>query len=91
MVLNSVNVLTRCIRYLSLLRGFTPWRKTDLPDDRAFEHNQHEKSEETVIPVFIQAPQSNAKHLKYKEWCRCVFTEKFRKRRYGDIEFVASV
>jgi hypothetical protein len=91
MVLNSVNVRTRYVRWLSSLRFSRPSRKTNLPDDSALEHNQHEKCEKTVVPVLIQAPQGNAKDLKDKEWCCRVFAEELGKGRYGDVEFVASV
>lgn len=90
MVLNSVNVLTRCVQSVTTALQQTS-RKTNLPDDGALEHNQHEKCEQTVVPVLIQAPQSDAKHLEDKKWCGRVFSKELGKRRYGDVEFVASV
>ena len=32
-----------------------------------FKSNQHEKSEDAVVPVLIKTPQSNTKHLEHKE------------------------
>jgi hypothetical protein len=34
-----------------------------LVDQRAFEHDQHEESEQRVVPILVQAPQANAEHL----------------------------
>ena len=42
---------------------------TDLEDDCAFEYNQHESREETVVPVFVQAPESHTENLEDEERC----------------------
>lgn len=52
---------------------------TNLEDDCALEHHQHESSEKTVVPVFIQAPEGDAKDLENKEGCDGMLCEEFRK------------
>lgn len=47
-----------------------------------FKSDQHEKSEDTVVPVFIKTPQANTKHLKHKEWCRGPLFKQFTKLRH---------
>ena len=35
-----------------------------LIDQRTLKHDQHEQCEQRVVPVLVQAPETNAKHLK---------------------------
>lgn len=40
---------------------------TNLEHDRAFKDDQHESRKQTVVPVFIQAPQGDTEDLKHEE------------------------
>lgn len=48
---------------------------TDLEDNGAFEYNQHESREETVVPVFVQAPESHTEDLEDEERCDSMLGE----------------
>ena len=65
-------------------------RVTNLEDHSAFEHDQHEESEETVVPVLIQAPEGDTKDLEDEKGGRRVFAEQLGEGRNRDIEFVLS-
>ena|ERR1700733_7596215 len=54
----------------------------------AFEYDQHEQSEEAVVPILVKAPQGNAEDLKDKERRRGVLAKKGGKRRYWYVEFI---
>ena len=60
-----------------------------LLDKRSLECNQHKKCENTVVPIFIQTPQSHTKHLEHKERRRSPFFEQFYE--FGDIQFHAKI
>ena len=45
-----------------------------LVDQCALEHDQHEECEQRVVPVLIQAPQTNAKHLKIVSYFEIIVT-----------------
>lgn len=90
MVLNSVRVFTRCTIPISSKEGSAS-QLTYLPNHSALEHHKHEQSENTVIPVLIQAPQGHAKDLEHKEWRGCMITKEFSERGDRDVEFVPSV
>ena len=62
-----------------------------LPDDSRLEHNQHEKCEERVVPVFVEHPETDAENLEHKERRDSVLLEELRESRHGDIEDVRSV
>lgn len=66
-------------------------RLTYLPNHSALEHDEHEQSKDAVIPVLIQAPESDTKDLEDEERCGCVFTKELGKRRNGDVELVLAV
>ena len=44
-------------------------------DKNGFKRDEHEESEERVVPVVIEAPQTNTEHLKYKKWSSSSLTE----------------
>ena len=54
-------------------------------------HDEHEKSEQAVVPVLVQHPQRNAENLEYKERCRRMFPEKGSKGWNRDVELVLAV
>ena len=41
-----------------------------LLDQRALEYHQHEQGEDRVVPVLVQAPQTDTEHLEHEEWGR---------------------
>ncbi|CAI6099130.1 unnamed protein product [Clonostachys chloroleuca] len=62
-----------------------------LPHDCTFEHDQHEESEERVVPILIKHPQANAEHLEDEERGDGVFLEELGEGRHGDVEGVDAV
>lgn len=66
-------------------------KRTNLPDDRRLEDDQHDQGEDRVVPVFIQAPKSNTKDLEDEEWSDGMFLEEFRERRFGNVEPVHAI
>lgn len=40
---------------------------TDLFDKNGLESDEHEESEDAVVPVLIQTPQAHTEHLEHKE------------------------
>lgn len=60
-------------------------------DQGAFEQHQHGQSEQRIIPIFIEAPQSYAKHLKHEKRCRCPFDEQIVELRQLYVELITAV
>jgi hypothetical protein len=56
--------------------------------DRALEHDEHEQSEQAVIPIFVQTPECNAENLEDEERGNTVLCEEGCECGDGDIEFV---
>ena len=54
-----------------------------------FKSNQHEKSEDAVVPVLIKAPQSNTKHLEHKERSSGPFFKQLTKFRHIHLKSIA--
>lgn len=50
-----------------------------LLDQSAFKQDKHNKCEERVVPVLVQAPESNTEHLENKEGCCGSFFEQLHK------------
>lgn len=62
-----------------------------LEDDSALEHDQHEPSEDRVVPVLIQAPQSHAEHLEDKERGYSMLSKELCKLGDRDLAKILSV
>lgn len=60
----------------------------DLEDSRALKDDQHEQREETVVPVLVEAPQSDTEDLEDEEGRDGVLRKEFCKGRDGDVEDV---
>lgn len=54
-----------------------------------FKSNQHEKSEDAVVPVLIKTPQSNTKHLEHKERSSGPFFKQLTKFRHIHLKSIA--
>jgi hypothetical protein len=63
---------------------------THLEDNCAFEDNQHESGEQTVVPVFVQAPKSYTEDLEDEERCDGVLGEQFRELGNRDVTGVGT-
>ena len=59
-----------------------------MPYNRALEQDEHEQSEQAVVPIFIQTPECDAENLEDEEWGNTVFCEEGCECRDGDIEFI---
>ena len=59
-----------------------------MPHDRALEHDEHEQSEQAVVPIFVQTPECHAENLEDEEWGNTVLCEEGGECRDGDIEFI---
>jgi hypothetical protein len=55
------------VRQVQYARGSNALRRTYRRDTRGLENQQHDKRENSIVPVLVQAPQSDTKHLEYKE------------------------
>lgn len=64
---------------------------TDLEDNGTFEDHQHERGEERIVPVLVQAPQSHTEHLKDEEWGHGMLSEQLGELGNGDVTFVVSI
>ncbi len=62
-----------------------------LPDNSAFEDDKHEGGKETIVPVFVQAPESHTEKLKDKERSGSMFAEQFCERGDRNVEFVLPI
>lgn len=62
-----------------------------LMNEGALEHNEHNKREDTVIPELIEAPQSDAEHLKHEERCDCSFFEQLPKLGNHHVQSVSEI
>lgn len=59
-----------------------------MPYDRALEHDEHEQSEQAVVPIFVQTPECDAEDLEDEEWGNTVLCKEGRECRNRDIEFI---
>ena len=62
-----------------------------LKDNGTLENDQHESRKKRIVPVLVQAPQSNAEYLKDKERCHRMLSEQFGELWYRNVTFVLPV
>jgi len=87
-VLNSVKVRTR----FSSAWYYKYWHvRAHLENDGALKDNQHERCEQGVVPVLVQAPQRHAEHLEDEEGRDGMLGEELGEFRDGDMAFILAV
>jgi hypothetical protein len=62
-----------------------------LPDNSALEGDEHKKSEERVVPVFIEHPKTNTEDLEDEEGRDGVLLEQLGEGRDGNIKSVEAI
>ena len=62
-----------------------------LEDDRALKHHQHERRKKRVVPVLVQAPERDAKHLEDEEGCDGVLGKELGEFGDGNVALVGPV
>lgn len=67
------------------------YNQSYLEHDSAFENDQHEKSEQAVVPIFVQTPESDTEDLEDKERRGSMFPKECGERRNWNIEFIFPV
>jgi hypothetical protein len=55
---------------------------------RTFKDKEHAKSEETVVPIFIEKPETTAKDLENEEWRHKMLFVNVEECGNGDVNFV---
>jgi hypothetical protein len=88
-VLNSVRVRTRWENRVGRRERKAKEKKAaHLPDDGTLEDDEHEKGEETVIPIFIETPEGDTEDLEDEERGGGLLRKKVDEGRDGDVELV---
>lgn len=64
---------------------------TYLENNGALKHDEHKRRKEGIVPVFVQAPQGDAKDLKDKERSDGVLGKQLREFRDGDMAFIRPI
>ena len=64
---------------------------TDLEDHSTLKDDQHECGEQRIIPILVQAPQSDAEHLEDEERRDGVLSEQFGEFGDGNVTLIDAV